>query len=322
MVKILVQGASGNTGCAIVQALITKNANVVAGVRDTNKQIRGNAQAVKFDTGNVDEAVKALNGIDVLVVCPPGGTPSWEDRYRFAAAMGTIISRARQQNLKHVVMITIPGASSEATLFARQFYAIERVIAATGVGYTFLALQMFTDNFLAWAQGIKQGTLQMQLSGKGKKAFAPLTLTDIGEATANVALNYSAHNGKNYLLSGPQQFSADEIATEFARILGTPVEHVAIDADASKRAFCRLGFPEWQAEGMTELFSMAENRGDMLKPTPQLEQLLGRAPTTLSQWIRDHKTAFVGGQPAKATPPQQKTTTAAAQAAGSGRSGE
>jgi len=290
MVNILVQGASGNTGAATVKALHARKANVVAGVRELSKHKVGEAKAVVFDTSKPDEAVNALNGIDVLVVCPPGTSPSLEDRYRFAGSIALIIGRAKKQTLKHVVLLSVPGTAMEPILFTRQFACIERAIKATDIGLTILSLQMFTDNFLGWAQGIKQGKLYVQLT-KGKKAFSPLTVHDIGQATAEVAVNYGAHVNKSYTLSGPEQLSADQIAAEFAK-LGKPVEHVPVDAAATKSSLTGAGYPAWQAEGLSELFDLVDKHPEFFAPTPDLEKLLGRKPTDLATWIQRNKAAF------------------------------
>jgi uncharacterized protein YbjT (DUF2867 family) len=323
MVKILVQGASGNTGSAIVNALIAKHADVVAGVHHPGRYT-GQAPAVAFDVHNVDQAVNALRDIDVLVLCPPGATQSLEDRYRFATAIGLIVKRARkpkhllkkQRGLKHVVLLSVPLASTEAILFARQFLAIERAIEATGVSFTVLQLQMFMDNFAAWGQSIQQGKLPLPLT-TGKKCYAPIAVADIGEAAANVALNYTAHENKSYTLSGPQQLTADEFASEFSRLTGKPVQHMFADAAATKALFMGAGFPEWQTMGLMELFNLVEQHPEYFAPTNDLEKLLGRRPTMLSEWLMTNKHRFVPvGGPSVIT-----TTTATTSTTTSGQTG-
>jgi len=243
-------------------------------------------------TAQIDAAVQALNGVDVLVVVPPGFTGSMEDRYRFGAALGLIVSRARHHTLKHVVVLSVPGTQYELITFARQFLAIERAIEASGVPFTVLALQMFAESLFGWADGIKQGRLYMQLSGKGRKAFSPLTVQDIADAAAAVARHPSAHAGKRYTLTGPQQLSADEIAAEFSAVLGKPIAHVQVDGNGAKQAMAGK-VPAWYAEGIVELFNLAEQHPEYMGVTGDLEQLVQRKPTLLRQWIEQHKAAFV-----------------------------
>ena len=57
--------------------------------------------------------------------------------------------------------------------------------------------------------------------------------------------------------------------------------------EAAVEAFKGFGMPQWQAEGVVELFKLVEERDQTMisTDTKTLQSLIGRKPTSLKAWI-------------------------------------
>ena len=176
----------------------------------------------------------------------------------------------------------------EAILFARQFRSGEKYLEASGLKWTHLRTIFFQDNFLGWADGIKQGALYF---GVRDGRFAPLNVGDAGKMAANI-LTSSGHEGKAYNVTGPELLAGKDMAGVFSEVTGKSVKYVSPDTATTLKSLLDTGWPEWQAKGMLELFEVfASNQAAVVSPDG--ERLLGRPMTRLVDWVRANRAAFV-----------------------------
>src|SRR6185369_15019768 len=139
----------------------------------------------------------------------------------------------------------------------------------------------FQENFLGWADGIKQGAFYF---GIRDGRFAPLNVGDIGEIAANI-LASSGHEGKAYVITGPELLTGDDFAKVFAEVTGKPVNYVSPDPATTLESLLGAGWPAWQAKGMLELFEVfATNQAAVVSPDG--ERLLGRPLTSVADYVR------------------------------------
>ena len=67
------------------------------------------------------------------------------------------------------------------------------------------------------------------------------------------------------------------------------VDYVQVPYEAAKQAIVKA-IPEWQAEGVLELFRLIDERNPAAaKQTPDFKNIVAREPVTIEQW-----TAAVG----------------------------
>ena len=114
--KVLVVGATGETGRRVVAQLRAANVSVVAGVRDTKKaqalglQLAG-AEIVSADvTDGVDALVAPIGDADA-VVCATGFTPSFnfgKDNAKMVDGQGTrnLVDAAKRAGVKRFVLVS------------------------------------------------------------------------------------------------------------------------------------------------------------------------------------------------------------------------
>jgi uncharacterized protein YbjT (DUF2867 family) len=286
---LLIIGAAGNNGTATLDALTRKYKDdfvIRAGVRSEAKakvlaDKYPGIQTVVMDLDKPATLPAAFQGVDkhFLIL---GNVENREEH-----AKNAIDAAVAAKSVKHVLFYSVAGAEYESILFARQFRFGEKYLEASGLQWTHLRTIFFQDNLLGWAEGIKQGTFHF---GIREGRFAPLCVSDIGEIAANI-LATSGHEGKAYVITGPELLTGDEFAAAFSEVTGSPVTYVSPDPATTLQSLVGSGWPEWQAKGLLELFEVfATNQAAIV--SPDVERLLGRPLTRLVDYVRANKAAF------------------------------
>jgi len=287
---ILIIGAAGNNGVATLESLIQKNGGqyvIRAGVRSTEKgqQLQQQYPSIETAVINLDEPATltaAFEGVTKVFIIP-GNVEN-----RAQHAKNAIDAAVAAGTVKQVVLYSVVGAEWEAILFARQFREAEKYLEASGLPWTHLRTIWFQENFLGWADGVKQGAFYF---GVREGQFAPLNVKDIGEIAANI-LTTSGHERKAYNVTGPELLSGQNIADTFSHIAGRNVAYVSPDENTTLQSLLSAGWPEWQAKGALELFEVfASNQAAVVSPDG--EALLGRPLTKLADYLESNKAAFV-----------------------------
>lgn len=287
---ILIIGAAGNNGLATLQALVNKNSSnytIRAGVRSAEKGKQLQSQFPDIEAAIIDLDAPATltaafeNVTKVFII--PGNVEN-----RAQHAKNAIDAAVASGTVKQVVLYSVVGAEWEAILFARQFREAEKYLEASGLPWTHLRTIWFQENFLGWADGVKQGAFYF---GVREGQFAPLNVKDIGEIAANI-LTTDGHDRKAYNITGPKLVSGQNIADIFSNITGRKVAYVSPDEESTLQSLLGSGWPEWQAKGVIELFEVfASNQAAVISPDG--EALLGRPLTTLDTFLETNKAAFI-----------------------------
>lgn len=287
---ILIIGAAGNNGLATLTALTNKKLNNVtirAGVRSAEKghQLQNQFPAIEtavIDLDAPETLTAAFEGVTKLFIIP-GNVEN-----RAQHAKHAIDAAIAAGTVKNVVLYSVVGAEWEAILFAKQFREAEKYLEASGLAWTHLRTIWFQENFLGWADGIKQGNFYF---GVRDGQFAPLNVGDIGEIAANI-LTSDGHENKAYNITGPELLTGQEIANRFSKITSKPVNYVSPSEEATLESLLTSGWPEWQAKGVLELFEVfASNQAAIVSPDG--EALLGKPLTTLDTFLEKNKAAFI-----------------------------
>jgi uncharacterized protein YbjT (DUF2867 family) len=288
--KILIIGASGNNGLATIESLNKKdNANfkVRAGVRTEEKALQLQKQYPSIETAVIDldqpnTLLPAMAGVSRVFIIPG----NVENRAQHAKSV--IDAAVTSDSVEKVVLYSVVGAEWEAILFARQFREAEKYLEASGLQWTHLRTIWFQENFLGWADGVKQGAFYF---GVREGKFAPLNVKDIGEIAANI-LTTNGHNKKAYNITGPELLSGRGIADIFSKITHRNINYVSPDKNTTLQSLLGTGWPEWQAKGILELFEVfASNQAAVVSQDG--EALLGRPLTKLADYLETNKTLFV-----------------------------
>jgi uncharacterized protein YbjT (DUF2867 family) len=200
------------------------------------------------------------------------------------------IDAAAGANLPQLVKLSTADARHESLVPVGRWHAeIEDHLHASGVPHTLLQPSSFSINLLAAAApSISHGDRWFGSAPTGHSAL--VDTRDVSEAAAVVIRQPNLYNA-TYVLTGPQALSNPEIAEIFSRVLGREVSYVPVDDDTVRKGIAGAGLPDLVADIAVGINQSVE-AGAQETVTDDLEQVLGRAPRTVEQFISDHRAAF------------------------------
>jgi uncharacterized protein YbjT (DUF2867 family) len=286
--KILITGATGNVGSAVLDILSSTDANLRALVHDEPKaqslRDRG-VEAILGDFLEPESLAPALEGVGTVLLI----TPIHPEQVRQAA---NVIEAARDSdNDPRIVRLSVAQASHEApTKNSRQHAQIEEELISSGLPYTLLRPTTFMQNTLATARAVASEGRIYQPFKDGKLGM--IDARDMGKVAAKV-LTEEGHEGKTYTLTGPAAISFYEIAEMLSEVLGKKVDYVPISLEKAKEAMLGMGLSEWKAEVLIE-YARAHSEGYSNFTTEDVEQLTGHPATSYREFATNFARAFGG----------------------------
>jgi uncharacterized protein YbjT (DUF2867 family) len=286
--KILITGATGNVGSAVLDILSSTDANLRALVHDEPKaqslSDRG-VEAILGDFLDPESLAPALEGVGTVLLI----TPIHPEQVRQAA---NVIEAARDSdNDPRIVRLSVAQASHEApTKNSRQHAQIEEELISSGLPYTLLRPTTFMQNTLATARAVaSEGRIYQPLK-EGKLGM--IDARDMGKVAAKV-LTEEGHEGKTYTLTGPAAISFYDIAEMLSEVLGKKVDYVPITLEKAREAMLGMGLSEWKAEVLIE-YARAHSQGYSNFTTEDVEQLTGHPATSYREFATNFTRAFGG----------------------------
>jgi uncharacterized protein YbjT (DUF2867 family) len=286
--KILITGATGNVGSAVLDILSSTDANLRALVHDEPKaqslRDRG-VEAILGDFLDPESLAPALEGVGTVLLI----TPIHPEQVRQAA---NVIEAARDSdNDPRIVRLSVAQASHEApTKNSRQHAQIEEELISSGLPYTLLRPTTFMQNTLATPRSFASEGRIYQPFKDGKLGM--IDARDMGKVAAKV-LTEEGHEGKTYTLTGPAAISFYEIAEMLSEVLGKKVDYVPISLEKAKEAMLGMGLSEWKAEVLIE-YARAHSEGYSNFTTEDVEQLTGHPATSYREFATNFTRAFGG----------------------------
>jgi uncharacterized protein YbjT (DUF2867 family) len=286
--KILITGATGNVGSAVLDILSSTDANLRALVHDEPKaqslRDRG-VEAILGDFLEPESLAPALEGVGTVLLI----TPIHPEQVRQAA---NVIEAARDSdNDPRIVRLSVAQASHEApTKNSRQHAQIEEELISSGLPYTLLRPTTFMQNTLATARTVSSEGRIYQPFKDGKLGM--IDARDMGKVAAKVLIE-EVHEGKTYTLTGPAAISFHDIAEMLSAVLRKKVDYVPISLEKAKEAMLGMGLSEWKAEVLIE-YARAHSEGYSNFTTEDVEQLTGHPATSYREFATDFARAFGG----------------------------
>ena len=274
---ILITGASGSVGKAVLQEAIEKASKVLAMYRSKEEAAKAPAgcEAVLADYADRQSLLKALNGVNsVYVVCSP--IP------QLVELESNMLDACREAGVKHVVLNSAMGAGEYGKSFPSWHRKVEDKLKGMGMTYTILRPNGFLQNIVVYnAPSIRAQGAFYAAMGEAKVSY--LDVGDIAVVAVR-ALQAGVHTGKIYELNGPEAISNTELAKRISKVTGRAVNYVDIPEAAQREAMLGLGTPEWQVAALLEL-QQYYKQGGGAKTDGLLKALIEREPVGLEQYL-------------------------------------
>ena len=253
----VVVGATGNTGSAVVETLLSRKQSVRIVVRSADKGEAWKAKGAEIAVASLDDVsalAKAFEGTKgVYLLVPPNyGASAWLVDQR--ARMDCTADAVRKSGIGHVVFLSsIGGHIAEGTGPIRAARYGEQVLGGAVKNLTILRPCYFMDNWapvLGAAKG--QGVLPTFIA---PQAMVPMISTrDIGRVGAEQLI--AGGKGKQIVeLAGPEEYSPDQVAATLGQILGKPVTAQHAPLNAVVPTFKSFGFSDEAAKLFEEMYT-------------------------------------------------------------------
>lgn len=277
-------GASGNTGSVVASKLLERGKQVRVVARDAKKVEALRAKGAEVFIGDVTDATSvaaALAGAEgaYLLVPPDLGSQDMVGRGR--AIIGHYVAGLRAAKVPHAVMLSSVGAEvPSGTGPIVIVHHAEEELPKSGAKLTFVRAAYFMENALANAHAMKKdGVLPVFGGGEGYP-FPMVATRDIG-ATAAEALLAPPAATQWIELSGPKDYSMNDIAAEASSILGRAVKSVVLPIEQLVPTYTSFGVSANVAglfREMTEAFGRGtvkfEGKGKRVRGTTPLADVL------------------------------------------------
>ncbi len=266
---ILITGATGNVGTALMEALAGRR-DVRALTRNEKAAARLRAAGAEAVVGSFDDIAGALDGVDRMFLLSPAGAE------QMAAEQIRAVDAARAAGVRHVVKLSSIGADepTDARLIAAH-REVERRIEASGMAWTHLRPHWFMQNELGHIGADA-------LYAPDVTRISMVDARDVGAAAARVLSEPGIHEGRAYVLTGPEAISY----TEVAATLGIPWNEVTLDQ--ARDSMLEGGLPEVLAVGFTEIMARYREGGVTAAVSGDLRRLLGHDGRSFAEFVRDH----------------------------------
>jgi uncharacterized protein YbjT (DUF2867 family) len=233
------------------------------------------------DFADPSSIAAAVNGVDRVFLL----TPSHPQMVTYERA---ILDSALAAGVQRVVKMSTVGADPRSDgRFASWQGECEELLRVSAIPSVILRSSYHMTN-LFFAEPIRSAG----------KIFAPVDEAKIAmvdrrdlAAVAALALTEDGHDGRTYLISGPEAITYHDVASQLSQVLGKTVEFVDVPDEAATAAALRAGAPEWMALGIGEVHRQLK-RGIAAQTSDVVRVLLEREPYSFADFARDTAAVF------------------------------
>jgi uncharacterized protein YbjT (DUF2867 family) len=240
---------------------------------------------VEIVVGDLDQPETidpAVEGVDKIYLLTWNGPTQ-------AQQAENVIKAAKRAGNPHIVRHSMWG--SEKSRIIQQGDQVEEAVKSSGLPWTLLKPTFYMQNTMMAAQTIaSDGAIYWDMKD-GKLGM--IDVRDIVDAALAV-LTGSGHEGKSYILTGPEAISLHDVASTFSNVLGKEVKYVSVPGEAALESMVGMGMPEWIAKGYVEL-SEGFSEGFANSVTDNVATLTGHPARSFEQFARDYAQVFQNG---------------------------
>lgn len=278
---IAITGASGQLGRLVADQLLdtVDPSEVVLLTRDPAKLAdyaeRG-AEVRAADFGAPGDLADAFAGVERVLLISTDVVGARVEGHRAA------IAAAAKAGVRHIAYTSVPEPTPDNPAgVVPDHAATEDALRESGLAWTMLRNNLYADMQVdSVAQAAASGQLVTNI-GDGGAAY--VTRADCAAVAVGV-LTGEGHEGKAYDVTGPQAYTATDLAGLANQQSGKPVEVVQVDDEAYTAGLVSAGLPDFVAPLLTS-FGTATRLGKLATVTDVVEQVGRRTPTPLSALV-------------------------------------
>lgn len=275
---ILVTGATGNIGSALLKELHAHGAGPLRGLtrQAARAAFPAGVEAVEGDFGKPESLRPALDGVRSLFLVSRLG-PDAE-----------ILDAAREAGVEHVVLVSSITVQTHPHLGpAAENLAVEQLLKDTGMAWTILRPTQFASNTLMWSGTIAaHQTVHAPYANTALPTIHPADIASV----ARVALTEPGHRGRTYALTGPEPVTARQQVDAIAAAIGRDIPFTEITRDQAHAQMVAVFGPE-AADAVLDITGGDVN-DELLAVRDTVAQVTGTPARPFRQWATENAAAF------------------------------
>lgn len=290
--EILVTGASGNVGRAVVDLLVAAGVPVRAAGSSREAVVtrfggeqelaRRGITPVGLDFTDSATWPAAYEGVSQMFLMRPPhlGKPRTQ--------MIPSLEAAKAAGVKHMVLMSLQGAEHNKIV---PHAALEKWLRESGLEWTFVRPSFFMQNLsTTHLSDIRDRSQVIVPAGDGATGF--VDTVDVAAVAAQALLHPDAHRNKAWTPTGSQALTYTQIAGTLSAVLGRTIAYTRPSILTwIRHARSTLGMP-WAMIGVTTaIYTIARlGRADGL--TSDVRTVTGRDPVTFQQFAEQNRRTF------------------------------
>ncbi len=231
---ILIVGATGHLGNAVVASLLNSGTHVRTLTRDAKKAEtlrRMGAQVYVGDLRDPESLARACRGVDKVLAAAHSFMGAGEHSPKLVDGVGNrnLVDAAKRAGIKRFVFMSVAGARADHPIdFFRIKFETENYLRDSGLAFSILRPSPFMDS---WAALIGEPILKdgrTKIFGRGSNPISFVAASDVGYFGL-LALRAPELVGKTLDIGGPEPLTMNEVAASFARFTGrtAQITHIA-----------------------------------------------------------------------------------------------
>lgn len=278
---ILVTGAAGKTGRAVLRALNQKGQELRALVHradqvDTVTSL-GAQDSIIGDMNSSSTLGEAVQGIKAIYHICPNVSP---DEVPIAEIL---IKAARSAGIEKIVYHSVLKPQIESMPHHWHKLRVEELLIDSGIPYTILQPAAYMQNILVhWDSISIEGIYTVPYPAETRLSL--VDLQDVASAAVIVLLE-SGHEYATYELVGTDGLSQNQVADILSQVLDRPVKVVPIPMEEWETQAIASGMGKYQRETLLTMFRSYQDHNFLGNPNV-LSWLIGKPPTTFTDFVR------------------------------------
>jgi len=278
---ILLTGAAGKTGRAVLKALAKREAAVRVFVRSREQAAEllqaGATEALLGDFSSIDALHTAVKGVKSVYHICPNMHPAEIEIGR------SIIDLAAENGVKLFVYHSVLHPQTEKMPHHWNKLRVEELLFESGLDFTILQPAPYMQNILAAKAAILEEGLY-SVPYPAETALSLIDLEDLGEAAA-IVLTGEGYANAVYELAGTEALTQEDLVKALTAETGRTVRYEEVNLADWQKAAAASGSSEYGIGTLTKMFNYYAVYG-LKGNSNNLCWLLGRQPHSIEEFIK------------------------------------
>lgn len=278
---ILITGANGQTGRAIIKALLSKGEQIRAFLY-TPEQVQdiktlGEMEVVVGDMLDQKTVDEALTGVSAVYHICSAVNP---DEVKIGQKM---INGAKKANVKHFVYHSVLHSILQDMPHHQKKLMVEEILVDSGIPYTIIQPAVLMQNILeSWNSLNEKGIFQQKFFTNSETRMCMVDIEDVAEV-ASIVLTTPGHTGVTYELCGPENLSLSDMVVAMEQHFGCEIKVETPSDETFAAQLKKFGVGDYQINTLLKMFKHYNEHGFVGNPNV-LTWILGRKPNDFSSF--------------------------------------